>query len=270
MIDESNQQAKKKGPEEEIPKWMTTFTDLILLLLTFFVLLLSFSKTETQKYQSSLGSLREAFGGNIYLQGEAVEAGKTIDNMPIIMESKQYIRPFPIDFSTTDGFFDKFEINRESQEHLKSMKKNLKEFNLDQSALIHEMPEGIKIRFKDRILFKTGSLKIAKMSTNTLEEIRKLLVKNDWNLFIEGHSAPEEIPLNKKWDTYSLSSQRATKVAKFFLEKGVPPERITTIFYGDSRPIKVDDKVNLPLSQRVEMFIRIKDLQTPGFKIHGR
>ena len=48
-----------------LPGWMATFSDLVTLLLTFFVLLLSFAKTESAKYEAALGSIRNAFGGNV-------------------------------------------------------------------------------------------------------------------------------------------------------------------------------------------------------------
>ena len=41
-----------------LPGWMATFSDLVTLLLTFFVLLLSFAKTESAKFEAALGSLR--------------------------------------------------------------------------------------------------------------------------------------------------------------------------------------------------------------------
>lgn len=43
-----------------LPGWMATFSDLVTLLLTFFVLLLSFAKTENEKYEAALGSIRSA------------------------------------------------------------------------------------------------------------------------------------------------------------------------------------------------------------------
>jgi chemotaxis protein MotB len=44
------------------PKWMVTFGDLMSLLLCFFVLLLSFSEIDRQKYKQVAGSMAEAFG----------------------------------------------------------------------------------------------------------------------------------------------------------------------------------------------------------------
>jgi flagellar motor protein MotB len=44
------------------PKWVTTFGDLMSLLLCFFVLLLSFSEIDRQKYKVVAGSMEKAFG----------------------------------------------------------------------------------------------------------------------------------------------------------------------------------------------------------------
>ncbi|MGD8702816.1 MAG: flagellar motor protein MotB, partial [Desulfosarcina sp.] len=48
--------------EKGAPRWMTTFGDLMSLLLCFFVLLLSFSEMDRQKYKVVAGSMERAFG----------------------------------------------------------------------------------------------------------------------------------------------------------------------------------------------------------------
>ena len=139
-----------------LPGWMATFSDLVTLLLTFFVLLLSFAKTESAKFEAALGSVRNAFGGNVLKHGETIHRGKSPDNAPTMIESEQTVKPFPIDFLTMEGLLDKHEINRESDEVLNTMKKDLKEYSLSENVDIYELPEGIKVRVKDRVLFKKG------------------------------------------------------------------------------------------------------------------
>ncbi|MFT6438202.1 MAG: chemotaxis protein MotB, partial [Candidatus Azotimanducaceae bacterium] len=45
-----------------IPAWMATFADLMSLLMCFFVLLLSFSEMDVEKYKQVAGSMKNAFG----------------------------------------------------------------------------------------------------------------------------------------------------------------------------------------------------------------
>ena len=81
-----------------LPGWMATFSDLVTLLLTFFVLLLSFAKTESSKYEAALGSIRKAFGGNVLKHGEVIQLGKSADDRHTMMEGQDMVRPFPIEF----------------------------------------------------------------------------------------------------------------------------------------------------------------------------
>ena len=73
---------------EGIPAWMATFADLVTLLLTFFVLLLSFAKTESAKYEAALGSIRNAFGGNVLQKGEVLKPGKSPDDQPTMIDAQ--------------------------------------------------------------------------------------------------------------------------------------------------------------------------------------
>ncbi|HED17577.1 MAG TPA: flagellar motor protein MotB, partial [Gammaproteobacteria bacterium] len=54
--------APQKKPDVGIPAWVMTFADLMSLLLSFFVLLLSFSEMDVNKYKMIAGSMSEAFG----------------------------------------------------------------------------------------------------------------------------------------------------------------------------------------------------------------
>ena len=52
----------KKPPEEGAPEWMMTFGDLMSQLLTFFILLISFSIFDEVKYNRVKGALEYSFG----------------------------------------------------------------------------------------------------------------------------------------------------------------------------------------------------------------
>ena len=156
MADEDNQQDCPKCPPVEecvagAPAWMATFSDLVTLLLTFFVLLYAMSKTDESKFESVAGSIRKAFAGNAMKIGETIQLGKSPDDAPTMIESQEPLEPFPIDLLTTEGILDKHEINRESDEDLAEMQKALKDFNLSESVDVYQMPEGVKVNIKDEI-----------------------------------------------------------------------------------------------------------------------
>lgn len=249
------------------PGWLATFSDLCTLLLTFFILLLSFAKTETAKYEAAIGSLRNAFGGNVLKAGEVMRPGKSPDDAATMIDSDMPSKPFPIEFLTSEGLLDKHEVNRESDTQLNQLKKMLAENELSESANVYEMPESILVRMKDKIQFQKGSTGIDEIDVQVFDHLVKLLRENNWNILVEGHAEQGETS-KEKLDAYSLSSMRALAVSKALIQRGVSADRITTIFYGDSRPLV---KINKNISdRRVEFVLKKNDLRVEGKKVEAR
>jgi len=256
-----------------LPGWLATYSDMITLLLTFFVLLLSFAKTESAKYEAALGSIRNAFGGNVLKQGEVIQRGKSADNEPTMIESEDTIRPFPIDFLTMEGILDKHEINRESAENLNLMKRDLADYGLNEFVTVYETPEGIKVHFKEKIFFKEGSIEIDKISIESFDKLTKMLSSRDWTVFVEGHASKGERGIDKTMDALELSSQRAVAVTRSLVRRGVRPSSISTVFYGDTRPEIIpgqSEASNQAASRRVEFILRKTDLHSEGHKVDSK
>ena len=249
------------------PGWLATFSDLCTLLLTFFILLLSFAKTETAKYEAAIGSLRNAFGGNVLKAGDVMRPGKSPSDAPTMIDSDMPAKPFPIEFLTAEGLLDKQEINRESDTQLNQLKKMLADNELIDSANVYEMPETILVRMKDKIQFQKGSTGIDEIDIQVFDRLVAMLRENNWNILIEGHAEAGEVS-KEGGDAYTLSSARALAVSKSLIQRGISAERITTIFYGDSRPLQ---KVNKNVSdRRVEFVLKKADLRTEGRKVEAK
>jgi chemotaxis protein MotB len=236
--------------------------------LTFFILLLSFAKTETAKYEAAIGSLRNAFGGNVLKAGEVMRSGKSPNDAPTMVDSDMPAKPFPIEFLTAEGLLDKHEVNRESDTQLNQLKKMLAENELGEAATVYEMPESILVRMKDKINFQKGSTGIDEINIQVFDALVKLLRENSWNVLVEGHAEAGEIGAKDQSDAYTLSSARALAVSKSLIQRGVSADRITTVFYGDSRP---QQKVNgLIHDRRVEFVLKKNDLRVEGRKVEAR
>ena len=253
-------------PPPGAPAWMATFSDLVTLLLTFFVLLYAMSKTDESKFNSVAGSIRKAFAGNAMKIGETIQLGKSPDDSPTMIESQDPVEPFPIDLLTAEGILDKQEINRESDEDLEMMKKVLKDYALAESVDVEQMSEGIKIRVKDKIVFKQGSTEIDNRSfIPVFKKITNLMKDNDWHLHIEGYADAGEVSKDgKDLGPYLLSAKRVEEVTKVLIKNGVRPEKISSVFYGDSRAVSDDT------NRKVEFVMRKRDLRTEGRKVRAQ
>lgn len=256
-----------------LPGWMATFSDLVTLLLTFFVLLLSFAKTESAKYEAALGSIRNAFGGNVLKHGETIQRGKSPDDAPTMIDAELPVMPFPIDFLTREGMLDKHEINRASEEDLKQMRNDLYANELSDSVDVYEEPEGVKVIVKDKIYFNKGEIAPRQLTVETYAKMVKMLKESKWVVFVQGHASRGEVSKDGKLDSYDLSAKRASAVAKSLIRRGVKPGQVTTVFYGDTRPNRIPGKgqdVIEKESRRVEFLLRKKDLGKHGHKVRSR
>jgi chemotaxis protein MotB len=250
--------------KEGAPEWMATFSDLVTLLLTFFVLLYAMSKTEVSKFNSVAGSIRKAFAGNAMQIGETIQLGKSPDDSPTMIESQQPVEPYPIDLLTTEGILDKHEMNRESEEDLEEMKEVLGQYDLQDSVDVYQMSEGVKVRVKDIITFKEGSTAMNDSSiVPVLKKVISLMKDNNWTLFVEGYASRGEVS-KKGQNAWDLSSKRASEVTRALIQRGVRAEKITTMFYGDSRA--QSNQIN----RRVEFILRKIDFRTEGKKAKSR
>ncbi len=257
---------QEECPPPGAPAWMATFSDLVTLLLTFFVLLYAMSKTDESKFQAVAGSIRKAFAGNAMKIGETIQLGKSPDDSPTMIESQEPVEPFPIDLLTTEGILDKHEINRESDEDLNEMRKVLGDYQLAESVDVYQMSEGVKVRVKDKIVFKQGSTAISNNSfLPVFKKITNLMKDNDWTLHIEGYAEKGEVSSgDSSVGPYLLSAKRVEEVTKVLIKNGVRPEKISSVFYGDSRA--VDNDTN----RKVEFILRKRDLKTEGRRVRAQ
>ncbi|MCO4795335.1 MAG: OmpA family protein [Bacteriovoracaceae bacterium] len=256
-----------------LPGWMATFSDLVTLLLTFFVLLLSFAKTESAKYEAALGSIRNAFGGNVIKHGETIERGKSPDDAPTMIDAELPVRPFPIEFMTMEGMLDKHEINRESDEDLAQMKNDLYQNELSDNVDVYEMPEGVKVIVRDKIYFEKGKIKPTKITIEVYERMVKMLKEKKWTVFVSGHASRGETSTDGTKDAFELSAARAGAVARSLIKRGVQPNRVVPVFYGDTNPVKLPNKSRELVdkeSRRVEFLLRKRDLRSEGHKVQPK
>ena len=119
------------------PAWMTTFADLVTLLLTFFVLLLSMANMEEIKFAEASASIRRAFGAH---------------SLPAPSEFSIPIIPSPpiSKFSPIQ--------NETASKVYKRIQSQLKSDNIPEDVeLIKKEDDTIILRIDDAILFKKGS-----------------------------------------------------------------------------------------------------------------
>ena len=108
---------------------------------------------------------------------------------------------------------------------------------------------GDRFIFPSEIFFESGSDFIQETGREKLYNIalslkkisEKIPKKIDWILRIDGHT--DKIPIyNERFKSnWHLSSSRAINIVKFFIEQGIPPNRLVAAGFGEYSPLVLDE-----------------------------
>lgn len=242
---------KDSGPDKDA--WMATYSDLVTLLLCFFVLLFSFAEVDAEKFRQISGSLKAAFeGGSGVLDG-----GEGIMDLPT---------PEPPEVSETDTeTLEVFDGDAELSEIYEQLKEYAEEQDLSDEISVEAEERGVVVRFKDNVLFDSGSADIKEGSKEILKAAVTILNKpefSDRQIKIEGHTDSDPIVRTFKYPTnWELSSARATNVLRYLVEvEGMEGGRVSSSGYSFYRPIVENDTdENKTRNRRVDVVV-LKDI----------
>jgi chemotaxis protein MotB len=202
------------------PKWVVTFGDLMSLLLCFFVLLLSFSEMDKQKYKQVAGSMEKAFG---------VQRKNRVMEIPKGM--KMIAKDFDQEAVATRI---KEDLGREIDYMLEESLTDLKE-QIDLEAGDNE----VIIRLMGESTFDSGKADIRPQLKPLLEKVGGILNSSEGDISIAGHTDNVPIRSGPYKTNLRLSAARASAVAEFLIaETHIDPRRISTMGFGEYRPIE--------------------------------
>ena len=124
--------------------------------------------------------------------------------------------------------------------------------------------KGDRFIFQSEILFESGSADIQAGGREALSLIAKTLIDLsdqiptdlNWILQIDGHTDRVPIATAKFPSNWELSHARALEVVKFFIQQGVPTDKLSANGYGEYQPISLGSSPeDLKLNRRIELKI---------------
>ena len=233
----SDELASIEEAEEGAPAWVVTFGDLMSLLLCFFVLLLSFSEMDRNKYRVVSGSVKNAFG---------IQRKKPIFESP--KGSKMIAREFDQAIVLT-------RIEDVIKPIVNELEEEFEEFNGFVEVEANE--NQVTIRMMGEATFDTGKADLRSNFIPLLQEIAHVLAKTRGEIIVAGHT--DNVPLagGPFGSNLGLSMARAGAVAEFLLRSSsIDPQRLSTMGFGEYRPLASNDTVaGRQKNRRVEIIV---------------
>ncbi len=243
----------KKRPDDPpkgSPAWMATFSDLMNLLLCFFVLLFSMSTVDADKFQQVIASLQSSVsilpaGGTSIGEGEMISAGvRQLEFMDsyyneIANSAAQDSEDQTDGKDSVQEAYEK-EGLAESEKMAEEIQNALNASELGSKVDVDFNAEYVQLNLNGAILFDSGHADLVSGAIPIVDKIGKVLEKYDANVIeIEGHTDNVPIRHNAKYESNEiLSVYRALAVAQRLRDHTkLDPKYIKFAGRGDYVPI---------------------------------
>lgn len=220
------------------PLWMVTFGDLMSLLLTFFVLLLSFATMEEPKrYEATMIAIRGAFGSMGVLPNNV-----TTVQMNMLPRPQQ--RP------------------TKAQEDLaRLIRRRLQIISKEEEVKIDfDKQGGLKITLPNEILYESGKTELKAEAYPVLDDLAQLFAELDDAFFeVRGHTDDIGIVSTTEYrDNYDLSYARADIVVRYLNQAGrIPIQQFEIVACGSSQPVAPNStEEGRQANRRVEIHVK--------------
>lgn len=214
---------KRKQEEDNSPAWLVTFSDLMTLLLTFFVLLISMAVMDERRVRQVLFTVRGSLG-----------IGSTVTAPLADKSNPRNVIPGP------------FDLPQDEMEPLRDMlwEDPSQDIDLKSNAYV----EIISIH--SDVLFEPGQATLTPRGEILLSKLAPLLRKLDYPVLLAGHTAPardEIVNHQVSLDPYEFSPTwqiaflRIMAVYMLFKDLGIPAENMVVEAFGEYRPRASND-----------------------------
>jgi len=243
--------SKKQEGGGGAPEWMTTYSDLVTLLLCFFVMLYAGSNVDSGKIQAISNSFRGASQFQPTLSNHTGTGinyliGNGITQMPLLTMDAQEVK----------------ETHEKGQAELNKLADDFKTYfadkNLNDSVEVKQAGTYVVLNFDDGILFDKGRADLKESAIQILEMVSNEILNHPGvETKIEGHTDADPISTAQFKDNMALSQARAAEVWRYFINiKNMDPATMSAEGFGEYRPVAPNDiEENKTKNRRVEIKI---------------
>lgn len=273
----------RKLPDEnsdDSGRWLLTYSDMITLLLVFFIVLYTLSRVDLERFESTATSIRMIFGSELSIdksKGELIFSGGLSNSgtplvifdrftQPVIKDIEYIDVQYPTEEEDMEDPEDKYDSMSDAGPELSGIARDL-----DEKIGKKEMSEFIDVLFENNnlvlriktegVLFDSGSALLKKEILPLLDIIADSLQFYRGLILVEGHT--DNLPINtvaypSNWE---LSSARASSVLRYWVENNmILTQDIAAAGYADTRPIESNDTAaGRGQNRRVEILVMNRD-----------
>ena len=244
--------AGRRGGSEEgggAPEWMATYSDLVTLLLCFFILLFSMATIDAQKYVQVAKALRSSFvkisGGDMLFTNKGQQMisitnqTNPSDTGDLSTDSEKYVKK--AEEMVADSQLQ--QENQKMEDAANKIRDIVAEKGLSDKVNVVEEKDFVMVRLDSEVFFQSGRADILPLGQEILSLITEVLnLLENKDILVQGHTDNVPIQTAQFASNWELSTARATNVVRYMVDAyGMDPSRMTATGNGEFRPVGDND-----------------------------
>lgn len=221
-------------PPAAVPEWVVTYGDMMSLLLTFFIMLVSVSEMKKEgELRARLDSIRAAFGADA---GAAGVPGTSL-------QTTSLMRRISSRSAVSEGGTSKAGRNSGGQ--------------AGPQRTVQRISHGTALTLGGRCLFAPYDATLPDELQTALDAIAGIVASQPKRIAVRGHATREPLPAGSPYrDPMDLSFARARNAAEYLVSRGIARERILISAAGDAEPRLVSRRPeDQRQNRRVDVFL---------------
>lgn len=253
-------------PEPGVPEWVVTYGDMMSLLLTFFIMLVSMSemKDDSGTLRAMMDAIHEQFGptaGSVGVPGTSTQ--------------------------TNSAFSEPSSRGMRAEGGTKKASRNSAGSG-GAHAAAKRINHGTVITLGGPTQFAAFDSSLTKEMKEQLSIIFDAVADAPQRIVVRGHASPESLPDNApfiadmqrnlgqpapgmRYDRFDLSFARANAVAQYLIERGIDPNRLIISSAGDAEPrLTTPDVEKQAVNRRVDVFLIDSYITRPNSSAVGQ
>jgi chemotaxis protein MotB len=249
-------------------RWLISYADFITLLFAFFVVMYSISQVNDSKYQMLSDTFIEAFNQptNAKTSTEPQDNISASVSITPIDLGKSAITDSSSPPNTTELSSppEPVKTSDELTQISDLVSEKFTQLINDQMIQVSSNELWLQIELKDSILFSSGSADTSEQAQKIFDEIAGILRNYSNPVQVEGFT--DNIPINSlKYPTnWELSTARASAIVKYLASKGVAPERLSAVGYGEYQPVAANStEQGRAQNRRVTIMVAKRKMDRP-------
>jgi len=249
---------RRRPKKSGAPKWMVTYSDMITLVLVFFILLFSMSQIDMHKFESITESFQSRAILDFLSSSSVTESPDSLDEGSTNLPDSEADDAPDLNESHLAEYLEEWEKKEDALARLMdNIEVFLEEEGLTDDVTANRTEEGVVLVLQDNILFEPADADVLEQGQLFLDEIGGLLEEMPNHVRIEGHTDTRPISNYRYPSNWELSGARASSVIRYLLDEfDLDVERFSLIGYGEVKPVANNDTPeNMAKNRRVEIII---------------